>query len=238
MQRKLEIDIFEMFSNMREKTYPGIINEICFRIASKSHKGVTSWGDKTPFYTLHIDILLKLFPESKMIYITRDGRDVALSLMERPWGSANVYACALLWKHYIEQKKELQGLIASRQAHEIKYEDILREPQQGILKLYEFLGEEYYPQKMQKHLVNIKKDNYNKWKKVMSENDRKLFENVAADTLKIEGYETKYQEQKMNPASVLYYKLHNQIKHITHLIKINTIDTIAITWFNKEPFNR
>jgi len=30
--------------------------------------------------------------------------------------------------------------------------------------------------------------------------------------------------------------LHNEIKNISHLIKINTIDTIAIKFFNKEPF--
>lgn len=64
---------------------------------------------------------------SKVIYITRDGRDVALSLMQQPWGPGNIYACAKLWKNYIEKKHILHELIPSEQI----LEDML------VLKLLE-----------------------------------------------------------------------------------------------------
>ena len=44
-------------------------------------EGKTRWGDKTPYYVLHIPKLLEWFPNGQIIHLIRDGRDVALSLI-------------------------------------------------------------------------------------------------------------------------------------------------------------
>ena len=236
MQHKLEVDAYEMFSKMKEKSYPANINAICLRIASKVNKHVTSWGDKTPFYTLHVDILLKFFPKSKIIYITRDGRDVALSLMERSWGPNNIYSCAKFWKNYIKQKKILNELLNSEKFLEVKYEELLETPEQELGRVYEFLDETYSQEEIQELTKTTKRGNYNKWKKKMKEAELKIFENIAADTLKAEGYETTYNEENVRLDKVVYYEIHNKLKILFYLLKINIIDTIAIKFFNKEPF--
>jgi hypothetical protein len=126
----------------------------------------------------------------------------------------------------------------SGKVHEVKYEAILEEPEREVFKLYEFLGEDYSKQNIQEMAKKTKKGNSNKWKKNMKERDIRIFENVAANTLETEGYETGYKEEQVSLDKILYYELHNQIKHISHFIKINTGDTIAIKFLNKEPFNQ
>ena len=46
-------------------------------------EGKLRWGDKTPYYVLHMPMLLGRFPGAQFIHLIRDGRDVALSLFDR-----------------------------------------------------------------------------------------------------------------------------------------------------------
>ena len=84
MQWKLDIDIEEFWAGLKRYDYREIIDRLCMmRFTSK---GKTSWGDKTPIYILDLEIIYRLFPDAKYLYIVKDGRDVALSLMQVPWG--------------------------------------------------------------------------------------------------------------------------------------------------------
>lgn len=42
-------------------------------------------GDKSPLHTDHVNEIYKLFPDTKVVHIVRDGRDVAVSLMHHFW---------------------------------------------------------------------------------------------------------------------------------------------------------
>src|SRR5512145_2065807 len=37
--------------------------------------GKARWGDKTPMYMEHLDLLERLFPEARYVHLVRDGRD-------------------------------------------------------------------------------------------------------------------------------------------------------------------
>src|SRR5262249_43300645 len=54
------------------------IDEIYMAYARHFEKDI--WGDKTPSYACHLEILNNMFPTSRFIHIIRDGRDVALSI--------------------------------------------------------------------------------------------------------------------------------------------------------------
>lgn len=237
MQHKLKLDLQEMFANMPQKTYAAIIHEICHNIAVLRGKNVESWGEKTPSYTLHVEILLQLFPDSKVIYITRDGRDVALSLMKKSWGPGNVYSCAKLWKEYIQKKDVLFKLAQPGNIYTLTYEHLVDHVEQEIRNIYEFLGESANQAEIEVLSQQVKKGNYHKWQKNMRERERKIFESVAAETLKAEGYEARYQERTINQILAMSYVFHDKVKLIANLIKLNIFDSIAIKFFNKEAFN-
>ena len=44
------------------------------------------WGDKTPLYMQHLDLLERLFPDARYVHLIRDGRDAALSFLSVPAG--------------------------------------------------------------------------------------------------------------------------------------------------------
>ena len=47
-----------------------------------ARRGKTRYGDKTPNHVLYIPLFAGLFPEARFVHLIRDGRDVALSLID------------------------------------------------------------------------------------------------------------------------------------------------------------
>lgn len=187
---------------------------------------------------LNLDIIYELFPKSKFIYIIRDGRDVALSLLEREWGPNNIFACANYWKQYNIRTNTIDILEQKNQLLKIKYEDILDKPEVYARRIYAFLEEPYLEDEMKIMLSSIRKQNFNKWKRKMKYHEIKLFENIAANTLKRFNYETSFPEEPINCIYRWYWTWHNGFFSLKHLIKINTIDAIRIKYFGMEPFSK
>ena len=61
-----------------------------FRIYADAH-GKSRWGDKTPGYVLSMPLLAEVFPGSRFVHLIRDGREVALSYADQPFGPRNVW---------------------------------------------------------------------------------------------------------------------------------------------------
>ena len=234
MQWKLKVDIDRFYNQLENFTYSEVVNKLCFMMAEK--KGFKSWGDKTPRYIFDLDIIYKLFPESKYLYIVRDGRDVALSLMNVPWGPKNIYTCAEYWKKCNADNSTLDELGNSGKFYFLRYEDLLDQSERILPEIYHFLGEDYDQAKIKDLTRRIKKGNYNKWKKRMSPRQVEMFEMVAANTLKRLGYETTYEEGGINGLISNAYRLHEALMKAVFLFRINVIDGIKIKYFGKEPF--
>lgn len=62
-------------------TMPAIISGLFEKNARG--EGKSRWGDKTPYYVMHLPKLLEWFPDAQIVHLIRDGRDVALSLFGR-----------------------------------------------------------------------------------------------------------------------------------------------------------
>jgi len=235
VQWKLEIDIVHFPEMLTGYEYSEIVNKMC-QILFKQF-GKSSWGDKTPDYIFDLDIIFGLFPDSKYIYIVRDGRDVALSLLRKEWGPNNIFSCAEYWKK-CNQKSSLLDLMRKKgQVLDIKYEDLLCQPAEITKSIYKFLDESY-PENALRNLINsINKNNFDKWKREMKAKNIKIFEMVASDTLKLFGYEASFPEDDVERIYKWYWRFHNYVFHIIYLIKLNIIDTIRIKFFGMEPFN-
>ena len=164
-------------------------------------EGKARWGDKTPYYVLHIPKLLEWFPNAQIIHLIRDGRDVALSLFARRYdfGVYNTYFAAKYWQQYVETGHAYGAGLPNSTYLEIRYEDILRDPRAVMLKICDFLGEEF-----SESLLNFKKagqagktplvqkpvqsSNVEKWRKHLSKWHIRVFESAAGDTLSRFGY--------------------------------------------------
>lgn len=234
MQWKLDINVDQIFEDLQDIDYVKIIDSICLKRAGKD--GKNAWGDKTPDYTLDTEIIYKLFPDAKFIYIVRDGRDVALSLLEKPWGPNNFVACAEYWKKYDLTEDVYNKLKSNKQLFFLRYEDLLTDSGKMVKEVYNFLEEDAEKEEVQKLVQKIRPTNFNKWKNKMSRRQIEFFERTAGKTLKKFGYETSYDEKPLQGMYPLLFSLHDSIYYWKFMFRQNVIDTIKIKFFGKEPF--
>jgi len=111
--------------------------------------GKARWGDKTPGYEARMKLIGELLPEARFIHVIRDGRDRALSLRKVYWGAQSVTDMANQWVRRIRA--------ARRQARhlphylEIRYEDLVREPEQTLRKVCEYIELDFDPVMLEFH---------------------------------------------------------------------------------------
>jgi hypothetical protein len=97
-------------------------------------------GEKTPRHMPMVEQILERFPDSRVIAIIRDGRDVATSQDEA--FDSDVITSALAWRSYQRMHRRYQHLPADRYTS-VRYEDLVTEPEVQMRRLCEFLGEPF-----------------------------------------------------------------------------------------------
>jgi hypothetical protein len=198
-------------------------------------EGKARWGDKTPYYVLHIPQLLEWFPDAQIVHLIRDGRDVALSLFGRKhdFQIYNTYQAAKYWQIYVEKGRELSKGLNANQYFELRYEDLLADPEGTLKMLCGFLEEEYSSALLDIHQVKdagmtplvhqpIKADNAGKWRTRMSARQIRIFESVAGDTLRKFNYELMTHARPLSLPMRMFYRLHNALAIYWHQWKGNT----------------
>ena len=174
-----------------------------------SQFGAQRWGDKTPIYTSYMDLLAQLFPSAQFIHLIRDGRDVALSMIEK-WGKSerhiDLYFAARSWKRRLRQAFASATRLGRDRYYELRYEQLAADPEPWLREICSFLGEEYVPAMVEPHILGrerIRPDGFHaavrqppstgrvaRWRGEMSPADQRLFLAVAGDMLRQLGYET------------------------------------------------
>jgi len=165
------------------------------------------WGDKTPIYSSYVGLLNVLFPDAQFIHLMRDGRDVALSMIDK-WGRKDlhidIYFAARNWVRRTNQARQAGSKLGSSRYCELKYEDLVADPQKALAPLCEFLGETYVPEMAQPHQLGqqrIEPGSFHdavrhppttqrvaRWQSEMSLADQRLFQHVAGKLLQELGY--------------------------------------------------
>jgi sulfotransferase family protein len=156
------------------------------------------WGDKSPNYTLHIPLLAELFPEARFIHIVRDVRDCTLSA-KKSWGG-NMLRGAQRWADGT-MKARRDGESLPGRYIEVRYEDLLAEPERQLRRCCDLLGIEFEPEMMRlrystEHVGagrgqdTILSTNVRKFERSMDPRMREQIESVAADAMRAFGYDT------------------------------------------------
>jgi hypothetical protein len=190
-----------------------------------SGEGKQRWGDKTPYYVLHMQTILQMFPGAQFIHIIRDGRDCALSLLERKhdFGVYNLFFAAKYWEMYVEIGRNIGGKLPKDVYLEVKYEDLLSNPESVMQGVCTFLNEPYSDQ-----LINYKKsggagktpllqapiqnNNQNKWAQKMSSRQIRLFEGAVGKSLEQCGYPLQTPAQPVALAEKAWWRLQNMVQ--------------------------
>lgn len=235
-QWRLHLDIESIYKSLPEGfSYTDIVNRI---LAETKKDGLDkTWGDKTPHYIGSLEIITELFPEAKYIYIVRDGRDVALSLLEKNWGPSNIYDCAKYWVKLNDKAYILNYLKENGQLYSLTYEDLVDCTESHIRQIYQFLEEPVSESDVESLSVSVKAGNYGKWKKRMGKRDLKTFEAVAGEKLMALGYEVIHENASVPIGMRFGYSVHRKLSRAWFLFYVNVIDGFKIRFMGKPPFN-
>lgn len=115
-------------------------------------QGATRYGDKTPLYMQHLELLEHVFPTARYVHIVRDARAAGLSFvgMRRKarfnWSRPRrVEDFACQWRMEIGDARELGRRVGERRYLELRYEDLVADPEPHLRRIAAFLELDYDP---------------------------------------------------------------------------------------------
>lgn len=168
-----------------------------------THENKSRWGDKSLFFGA-MDLIYEMFPNAKFIHIVRDGRDVFYSWRKMDPNKSHPTVMALDWKFKIRFIEKSMKNIPSSSMKIIRYEDLLDKPEETLRAICEFLNIQFEEEMLSFHqssdkyigkhhseliFKKIDKSNTNKWKELLTPTETKLYQNIAAKTLRTYGYD-------------------------------------------------
>lgn len=109
-----------------------------------SRAGKPRWADKTPRYALSLDFIDRLFPSCQVVHVIRDGRDVVASHRDR-WGYLAALKAVRKWPRYVHTARSSGAGMTPDRYHEVRYEDLVNEPEKTLRELLAFLDEPWDP---------------------------------------------------------------------------------------------
>lgn len=114
-------------------------------IAYRHRMGKSLVGEKTPCHLMRAERLLAWYPNSKMIFVLRDGRDAVASTLKMTWRGHDIARLhAVTWRKYIQVALRMQRKFPDRFIF-VKYEDILSAPEQHVTRLDQFCNVRFEP---------------------------------------------------------------------------------------------
>jgi hypothetical protein len=108
-------------------------------------QGKTRFGDKTPAHGLHMVRLAELLPEAVFVHAIRDGRDVALSIVDMSWGPDDVAGAAVHWADRVTRIRTAGRSLGPRRYLEVSYEELLADPATVLGRICSLAGLAYHP---------------------------------------------------------------------------------------------
>lgn len=166
-------------------------------------EGKLRWMEKSPEHLLFVRDIRRYFPQSPIIRIVRDPRDVALSLNKSPWAPSDFLDAILLWRRYDEASREF--FQEDSNSLTIHYEKLIQSPQSELEKVCDFIDETFETtmldtSKSAENLVT-KKDSWHRmvdkpvdpsrlsvWKKELPEKMNRTAEALIGDRISAYGY--------------------------------------------------
>lgn len=173
-------------------------------------------GEKTPDYVLSLPRLHELFPWARFVHLIRDGRDVALSMLNWArdgrgpsrsalWPKQPLAVCALWWERRVRTgRRDAKALDA--EYHEARYEEIVSNPREVLQGIMDFLRLPFAEEMLISGQEEMSSDvrfvprqsrlaptpGLRNWRAQMKEEDAELFEAIAGGLLSELGYERRY----------------------------------------------
>jgi len=175
-------------------------------------RGKSRFGDKTPSYMQRLEVLERAFPDGRYLHLVRDGRDAALSFLAltrkprfNPARPRSLAPFAAQWRREIEGARRFGRERVPGRYRELRYEDLVADPEATVRDACEFLALEFDPAMLTYHrapdagtlrdhprLAEPPTPGLRSWRDQMPPRQVEAFEAIAGDLLSEFGYERAY----------------------------------------------
>jgi len=198
---EMDFSVDDILARMGEEASHWKLFQVLNTLFAEKHHA-SYWFSKEPGGLDCAYELLTNLPDAKFIYLIRDGRDVAASMLKGGVHAQHIYEAAEIWKH--DQLRGMQYLSDSYMRKKIflvRYEGFLAAPDEITGSLFDFIGCGHENNVLHAHesasisrhasgsefWKNLSKpimaDNLGKYKKALSRDQIHLFETVAREQL-------------------------------------------------------
>jgi len=175
-------------------------------------RGKKRCGEKTPGHYQYIDVLLRWYPQAKVIFVLRDPRAVVASLLEVHWAPKSAYANAQNWNRscsILEQWSSDPRVLC------LMYESLVTNTEHELRTVCEFVGEDWDPAVLDPANCDMNDENdvdvktalawskaflksvcrpistasVDKWRATLSSHQTAIIEHVTRDKMIMHGYQ-------------------------------------------------
>lgn len=182
------------------------------------------WADKSPAYIRHIPLILKHYPDGRVLHIVRDVRDHCVS-MRNAWGK-DIRRAAWRWGQDV--------LAAHRQCTrmperclEVRFEELLQDPEMQMRRICLFLDLPFFAgltelsQSVEQRgyaagHTEIMRDNFRKFETRLSPREILGIESLAWHSMQALGYTPVRAVEQTNLSPLMQYLL--KLKDGAHLV--------------------
>jgi len=215
-----------------KNTYKNRFLEIVFEVyAAHAHKDGNEIFvcKENNIFDYAINILYN-YPDSKIIYLVRDGRDVATSEKKIKFRKRHIYLISEKWVQEQEKSIKVYQNLGSNKVFILKYEELLLNTREVLIQICNFLEINYGDHLLNFHKrKNIKeqstksefwknisspilKNNIGKFRNNLSQNEIKIFESLSWEVLSILNYRSvNGSPKKISHLEELKYRIYNKL---------------------------
>lgn len=220
----------QTLAGSKPRSLAALLDALYRHLARGADKADSRWGDKTPYYVQHLETINALFPDCQVIHIIRDGRDVALSMLDRRYDFDvyNFFHAARYWEQCVRSGQASGRRLGPDRYMEIRYEDLLAAPQRHLEQVCRFLNEPYTdailefqrPDQMDSKLLKktplvsqgLQQKNVEKWRGKMTARQIAVFERAVPELLREYGYPVDSSDTRLPLPLRAAYQIHNRVR--------------------------
>jgi hypothetical protein len=171
----------------RSLDYAGLAKSFVAQYCARSRKPIHGATCHKNF-----DRLLRIWPRARFVHLLRDGRDVARSCVGMGW-AGNVWHGAQRWIEAEALWSKLSSTVDEQRRFELRYEDLVRDPEGQLTRLCAFLGTDYESSMLEysqdSSYERPDPDLIGQWRKKLGRNELALLETRIGSLLRQRGYE-------------------------------------------------
>ncbi|MFN3531102.1 MAG: sulfotransferase family protein [Candidatus Brocadia sp.] len=192
--------------------------------------------EKTPSHALYVTEIIEMLPESRIIHILRDVRDVVASLLaaSKSWGNhwapKDAKSAAQMWVQHVQAVRESARNLTRSQFFELCYEDLSTETADVLQDICTFLGIDWDEKGIADAIKNNNLENAKKTDGTIIPVGGELASQLGTVTKEPEGF-----VRKGHPGSWKEDLSKQELLLISHVAR-NTMEEVGYSWDDTKKF--